>query len=90
MDESKDRAPSPSEEQATKGRGEPATKGRKGSPSRRPRPTDEDPGDEMEQPNPNREEVKAHIRSALSELRGGSRPGMTRAQRSLEAALKLI
>lgn len=91
MDESKERAPSPSEEVGTKGRGEPPTKGRKGT---RPRPADDE--DETRPPSPsehlvkNTEKAKAHIRDALSELRGGSRPGMTRAERSLNAALELL
>lgn len=80
MGESNESARSPSEETPTKGREAPPTTGR-GSKRQRPeKPADDD----------KMEEAKKLMRSALSELRGGSRPGVNRAMKSINAALDLL
>ncbi len=80
MGESKEPARSPSEERETTGREAPPTKGR-GSQRRRPETPADD--DKMDQ-------AKKLMKSALSELRGGSRPGVNRAMKSINSALDLL
>ncbi len=89
MDKSTDPATSPSSERETKGRGEPPIT------DRRTRPAGQESedagrdveGEEGEGPIPH---VRQHISEALRELQGGSRPGVSRAQKSLNAALELL
>ena len=93
MDKSKESATSPSRERETKGRGEPPTTDRRTRPAGR---ESEDAGrdredrDEVEDPNGPKARAKQHISEALRELQGGSRPGVSRAQKSLTAALELL
>lgn len=89
MDKSKESATSPSRERETKGRGEPPTTDRRTRPAGR---ESEDAGQDREDEDaPDRiAHVKQHIGEALRELQGGSRPGVSRAQKSLDAALELL
>lgn len=96
MDTSKDPATSPSRERETKGRGEPPTTDRRTRPAGRESEDagrdreDEGDRDEVEDPNGPKARAKQHISEALRELQGGSRPGVSRAQKSLNAALELL